>query len=446
MKRPIVAIIGRPNVGKSTLFNRILGSRVAIVEDIPGVTRDRNYAEATYSGHPFILVDTGGLDPTAAFSDGILSQVKAQTEHAIKEADILIMLFDGREGVTPLDQEITSLLRRLKKPIFYAINKIDTPKSEPLTAEFYRLGIKTLFPVSAEHSKGVDELLEAIEPLLPPRSEAEESKEAAAAVPRVAVVGRPNVGKSTLINALLGENRLVTDATPGTTRDAIDSLVRHNDKSYHFIDTAGIRRRGKIERGVERYSLSRAQTAIERCDVAVVVLDATEGIVEQDTKIIGEALKARKGCLILVNKWDLRQHDAKAVERIRVELKRRLSFIPYAPILFISALKATPVKEIFEKIDAIVTAYSRRISTGALNRAFEQAVTAKPPSQRSGKVVKLNYITQAETRPPTFVIFSNRPEQVKEPYLRYLENFLRQTFDFTGTPLAIRLRKKRTSA
>ena len=444
MKRPIIAIIGRPNVGKSTLFNRILGSRVAIVEDIPGVTRDRNYAEANYSGRSFILVDTGGLDPTAKSGGSILSQVKAQTEHAIREADILIMLFDGREGVTPLDQEIASLLRRLKKPIFYAINKIDTPKSEPLTAEFYRLGIKTLYPVSAEHSKGVDELMEAIQPLLPPSSEPEEKESAAAATPRVAVVGRPNVGKSTLINALLGEDRLVTDATPGTTRDTIDSLVRHNDKTYHFIDTAGIRRRGKIERGVERYSLSRALTAIERCDLAVVVLDATEGIVEQDTKIIGSILKARKGCLILINKWDLRRNDPKAREKTESELRRRLSFIPYAPVLYISALKGTPVKEIFDRIDAIMTAYSNRVSTGALNRAFEKAVASHPPPQRQGRPVKLNYITQAEVRPPTFVIFSNRPEQVKEPYLRYLENFLRQTFDFTGTPLAIRLRKKRS--
>ncbi|MEK6683576.1 MAG: ribosome biogenesis GTPase Der [Nitrospirota bacterium] len=442
MKRQIVAIIGRPNVGKSTLFNRILGRRVAIVEDIPGVTRDRNYSDSNYSGRPFTLVDTGGLDPTAAAGESILSQVKSQTEHAIAEADILIMLFDGREGVTSLDQAIVSLLRRLKKPIFYAVNKIDTPKSEPLTAEFYRLGIKTLYPVSAEHSKGVDELMEAIEPLLPPRSEAVEPEEAAAVAPRVAMVGRPNVGKSTLINVLMGEDRLVTDATPGTTRDSIDSRVRHDDKTYHFIDTAGIRRRGKIERGVERYSLSRALTAIERCDLAVVVLDAMEGIVEQDTKIIGQALKARKGCLILVNKWDLRRDDPKAREKVASELRRRLSFLPYAPILFMSATQGPPVKEIFEKIDAIMTAYSRRISTGALNRAFEQAVTANPPPQRSGRPVKLNYITQAETRPPTFVIFSNRPEQVKEPYLRYLENFLRETFDFTGTPLAIRLRKK----
>ena len=451
MKKPVIAIIGRPNVGKSTFFNRILGRRVAIVEDIPGVTRDRNYAEATYGGRSFILVDTGGLDPTAKSrlsgrqaGESILSQVKAQTEQAIAEADILIALFNGREGVTPLDEEIVSLLRRLKKPIFYAVNKIDTSKSEPLTAEFYKLGVKTLYPVSAEHSLGVDEMMEAILPLLPPDSEVEAPATEGESIPRIAVLGRPNVGKSTLINALLGENRLVTDSTPGTTRDSIDSRVRYEGKSYLFIDTAGIRRRGKIERGVERYSLARALTTIERCELAVVVLDATEGIVEQDTKIIGRLLKARKGCLILVNKWDLKWHDPKAKEKIASELRRRLAFIQYAPILFISALKGTPVKEIFEKIDTIVTAYAHRISTGALNRAFEQAVSANPPPQRQGRPVKLNYITQAEVRPPTFVIFSNRPEQIKEPYLRYLENFLRESFDFTGTPLTLRIRKKRS--
>jgi GTP-binding protein len=444
MKKPVIAIIGRPNVGKSTLFNRIMGRRVAIVEDIPGVTRDRNYAEATYGGRSFTLVDTGGLDPTSKSRDSILVQVKSQTEWAMADADILIVVFNGREGVTSLDEEIAALLRKIRKPIFYAVNKVDTPKSESLTAEFYKLGPKTLFPISAEHSLGVDELMEAVLPYLPETPEAGEAEGADAAVPRVAVLGRPNVGKSTLINALLGENRLVTDSTPGTTRDAIDSLVRHEGKTYCFIDTAGIRRLGRIERGVERHSLSRALTAIERCDLAVIILDSTEGIVEQDTKIIGRVVRARKGCLILVNKWDLRRNDPGAVEKIRRELKRRLSFIAYAPILFISALKETPVKEIFDQINRIMTAYSNRVSTGALNRAFEQAVSANPPPQRQGRPVKLNYITQAEVRPPTFVIFSNRPEMIKEPYLRYLENFLRSSFDFGGAPLVIRLRRKRS--
>ena len=445
MNRTIIAIIGRPNVGKSTLFNRILGRRVAVVENTPGVTRDRNYAVANYRTKEFTLVDTGGLDPTGKPRESLLSQVKVQTKHAIKEADILITLFDGRGGVMPLDQEIVSLLRRQKKPIFYVVNKIDTPKTEALVADFYRLGVKKLYPVSAEHSLGVDDLMEAILPLVPQSGAlGEEPSETQAPVPRVAVVGRPNVGKSTLINTLLGEERLVTDKTPGTTRDAIDSLVRFGGKPYTFIDTAGIRRRGKVDRGVERYSLSRALEAIRRCDLSVVLLDASEGIVEQDTKIIGSVLKARKGCLILVNKWDLKKGDAKGQEKVFSELKRRLTFIPYATILCISALKGAPVKEIFQKIDEVVAAYSHRISTGALNRAFEQALVAQPPPQRSGKAVKLFYITQAETRPPTFVIFSNRPEQIKQPYLRYLENFLRSSFDFAGTPLSIRLRKRKS--
>ncbi len=444
MERPIIAIIGRPNVGKSTLFNRLLGRRVAIVENLPGVTRDRNYARADYQGRTFTLVDTGGLDPSADRAGNLLTQVKIQTQRAIEEADLLILLFDGREGITLLDQEIVALLRRIGKPVFFAVNKIDTPKSEPLAAEFYRLGMERLYPISSDHSLGVDDLMEAILPHLPAgRAPNEETAESAPA-PRIAVVGRPNVGKSTLINTLMGEERLVTDPSPGTTRDSIDSVLEHDGRRYHFIDTAGMRRRGKIERGVERYSLSRAMMAIERCDLAVIVLDAGEGIVEQDTKIIGAALKFRKGCMIVVNKWDLIREDARGRERVMNELKRRLDFIPHAPVLFISALKGMPVKEIFERIDAVAAAYAHRVPTGALNRAFEKAVQSHPPPQAAGRPVKLNYITQAEIRPPTFVIFSNRPEKIKAPYLRFLENFLRSEFDFTGTPLSFRLRKKRS--
>ncbi|HEY4484958.1 MAG TPA: ribosome biogenesis GTPase Der, partial [Nitrospiria bacterium] len=363
MKKPIIAIIGRPNVGKSTLFNRLIGWRMAIVEDLPGVTRDRNYAEGSFGGRSFTLEDTGGLVPGVGPEDTVVSQIKAQTQRAIEEADVLIALYDGRQGITPLDQEIMAMLRQLKKPVFHAVNKIDTPKSEPLAAEFYRLGVKTIFPISSDHGLGIAELMEAV---LPPLSEAPEEASGTDveddAVPRVAVVGRPNVGKSTLVNALLGEERLLTDATPGTTRDAIDSRVEHDGRIYHFIDTAGIRRRGKIVRGVERYSIVRAQEAVARCNIAVIVLDAEEGIVEQDTKVIGDVVRARKGCIILMNKWDLRKGDTKGQARIETELKRRLTFIPFAPVLFISALQGPPVGEIFERIDRVMAAYSFRVS------------------------------------------------------------------------------------
>ncbi len=444
MKRPIVAIIGRPNVGKSRLFNCLIGRRVAIVENIPGVTRDRNYAECVYQGRTLTLVDTGGLDPTVKPRGTILSQVRAQTQQAIEEADILMVLFDGREGVMPLDEEIVSLLRRVQKPIAYAVNKIDVPKAEPLLSDFYRLGVKPLMPVSAEQGIGVDELMEAILSTLPSlEGESAFSPMEQAQVPKIAVVGRPNVGKSTFINRLLGEERLVTDAMPGTTRDAIDSLVKYKGRPYLFIDTAGIRRRGKIERGIERYSISRALSAIDRCDIAIVLMEAVEGIVEQDTKIVGRVLAAKKGCILIVNKWDLRQSDRKARQDILSEFKRRFSFINFAPIVFISALKGFQPKRIFKILEEITAAYTLRVPTGELNRAFEKALTTNPPPSYKGKLTRLYYITQAGIRPPTFVIFSNRPEQVKVPYRRYLENFLREQFGFVGIPLALVFRQRR---
>ena len=300
---PLVAIIGRPNVGKSTLFNKILGEKIAIVDDAPGVTRDRNYADAAYRNRKFRLVDTGGLDLSA--SDSMLSLIRRQSELAIAEADILIVLLDGRSGLTPPDHEVVRLLRGVTKPLFYAINKIDTPKSEPLLADFYRLGTDQLYPVSAEHGLGVAELLDAIHPLLPSADEPDDLQQ----LPRVAVVGRPNVGKSTLVNALLGEERVVVSDIPGTTRDPIDSLVAHHDQCYVFTDTAGIRRRGKIDRGVEGYSVLRSLRAIGRSDIAVLILDGLEGVTEQDTKIAGAILKQGRACILLINKWDLRAGD-----------------------------------------------------------------------------------------------------------------------------------------
>jgi GTP-binding protein len=440
MKRPVIAIVGRPNVGKSTLFNRLLGRRQAIVQDIPGVTRDRHYAETEHRGRRFTLIDTGGLDPDAPA--GVATQVRQQAERAIAEADAVILLFDGRDGLTALDHAVAAPLRRLTKPVLVAVNKIDSPRSDVLTAEFYELGMAPIYPIAAEQGYGVDELMEAALAALPETGPAAEAAGTGRSPPRVAVVGRPNVGKSTLINRLLGEERLVTDATPGTTRDAIDTPVEFDGKPYVFVDTAGIRRRGRIERGVERFSLARALEAIRRADVAVVVLDGAEGLVEQDTKIIGQVLKENKGCILLINKWDLAAADPQARAKRLAEAQRRLSFITHAPMRFISARTGSHVKDLFGLIDEVFAAYARRVPTGELNRAFEEAVEARHPPQTGGRHVKLYYITQTATRPPTFVIFANRPADVKTPYLRYIENFFRERFGFIGTPLKFVLRAR----
>jgi GTPase len=439
--KPVVTILGRPNVGKSTLFNRLTGKRIAIVENIPGVTRDRNYVECSYQGRSFILVDTGGLDPTA--SRGISAQIKIRTKDAIEEADILIVMFDGRDGVMSLDEEIVSLLRKARKTTMYVVNKIDTRKAEPLLSDFYRLGVKPLMPISAEHGIGVDELMEAILPVLPSIEDKAASKpEKTDGVPRIAVVGRPNVGKSTFVNCLIGEDRLITDAVPGTTRDAIDSFVEYQGRTFQFIDTAGIRRRGRIQRGVERYSISRALSAIERSDIAMVLMDASEGVVEQDTKIVGQVLTTKKGCILIANKWDLCRKDPDVQQKILSDLHRKFTFIRHAPVIFNSAIKGFQKKVIFRSIEEVIAGYTLRISTGELNRAFEKALETNPPPLHRGKVTKLYYITQIHSSPPTFVIFANNPKGVKESYRRYLDNFLRGQFGFVGTPLDILFRQR----
>ncbi|MBI5410380.1 MAG: ribosome biogenesis GTPase Der, partial [Nitrospirae bacterium] len=366
MSPPLIAIIGRPNVGKSTIFNRVLGGKTAIVDDVPGVTRDRNYADGSFRGRPFRLVDTGGLDPAA--SEGMLSLIKRQSQIAIAEADILILVMDGRAGLTPADEEINSLLRGAKKPVFVAINKIDTPKTEALLADFYRLGHEHLYPVSAEHGIGVDDLLEALFPLLP-ESDAEAVR---ADLPHVAIVGRPNVGKSTLVNTLLGQDRVVVSDIPGTTRDPIDTLVTYRDRQYVFTDTAGIRRRGKVERGIEGYSVARSLRAMGRSDVAVLLLDAVEGITEQDTKIVGLVLKQGRACILLVNKWDLRDCDAEARAEYERELQRRFPVLPWAPVLFASALKPDSVSSLYPLINRVMNAFTVRVSTGPLNKFLQE--------------------------------------------------------------------------
>jgi len=437
--RPLIAIIGRPNVGKSTLFNRILGAKTAIVDDVPGVTRDRNYADGSYRGRPFRLVDTGGLEPSA--TAGMLALIKRQSQLAIAEADVLILLMDGRAGLTPADEEIVGLLRGTKKPVFVAVNKIDTPKTESLLADFYRLGFDRLHPVSAEHGLGVDDLLEAIVPFLPEAGEGAVDSD----VPRIAVVGRPNVGKSTLVNTLLGQERMVVSDAPGTTRDAIDTLVTYQGRRYLFTDTAGIRRRGRVERGIEGYSVARAMRAMGRSDIAVLILDGVEGITEQDTKIIGLVLKQGRACVLLVNKWDLRAGEAGARDRYTRELRRRLPFIPWAPVHFGSALKPDSVAQVFPLLDRVAASFTARIPTGKLNKFLQELLAAHPLPVRKGRPGKATlsaYITQVSTGPPAFALFVGHPENVTANYLKLLENRLRDHFEFPGVPLHLMVRKK----
>ena len=436
---PLVAIIGRPNVGKSTLFNKILGVKTAIVDDVAGVTRDRNYADASYRTRKFRLVDTGGLEPSA--SDGMLGLIRRQSELAIAEADILLFVMDGRSGLMPADHEVVRLLRGTTKPVFFVVNKIDTPKAEPLVADFYRLGKDDLYPVSAEHGIGVSDLLDALYPLLPAADEAAELSQ----LPRIAIVGRPNVGKSTLVNAVLGEERVVVSDIPGTTRDPIDSLVTHEGRRYIFTDTAGIRRRGRIDAGIEGYSVMRSLRAIGRSDVAVLLLDGEEGVTEQDTKIAGAILKQGRACLLFVNKWDLRTGDAAAREAYELELHRRFPFLTWAPVLYGSALQPESLRQLFPTIKQVYGMFTKRISTGTLNTWLQTILTTHPLPVRKGKptkVTKSAFMTQVATKPPVFALFVGHPQDITPAYMRYLENQLRDSYSFSGTPMRLLARKK----
>jgi len=433
---PTVAIIGRPNVGKSTFFNRVLGTRSAIVDDMPGVTRDRITAICTYQGRRFQLVDTGGLDLNSSDTMGKL--IRGQSQTAMSEADIVIVIMDGRAGLNPLDVDIAALLRNVNKPTFYAINKIDTPKSETLLADFYGLGTDHLFPISAEHGTGVDELLEALLPLLPIEQEEMEQ----AVCPRVAVVGRPNVGKSTLVNTLFGEERVMVSDLPGTTRDPVDTQIEYQGKLFVLTDTAGIRRRGRIDRGVEGYSLARTLKALGRSDIAVLILDGIEGATEQDTKIAGLILKQGRGCMLFVNKWDLRKDDPTAQAQYSLELHRRFPFLTFVPTIFGSALQGTVIDKLFPKIEKVMTAFSHRVPTGKLNQFLQQALEDNPLPLKRRNPLKSVFMTQVATKPPTFALFVGRSVDVPAPYLRYLENRLRETFGFEGTPLRMLVRKK----
>ncbi|MBI3804266.1 MAG: ribosome biogenesis GTPase Der [Nitrospirae bacterium] len=436
LKGPIVAIVGRPNVGKSTLFNKLVGKRKAIVQNLPGITRDRNEALCHYRDRQFTLIDTGGLIPES--KEEMASEVRRQSEIAIEQADLLLFLMDAREGVTPLDQSVHDLLRRSGKPVYYVINKTEGHGLDRLT-EFYELGIAPLHPVSAEHNEGLSDLLDAVYPHMTPAEEEEEVVD----LPKVVVLGRPNVGKSTLINTLLREERLVTSDVPGTTRDTIDSWVVHRDKRYLFIDTAGIRKRGKIEHGVEQYSIARTKEALERADIALLLIDGVEGITEQDSKIAGLIIEKGKGSAVLINKWDLAKKGEAAEARIVNQIDLRFRFINDLQYAYISAQKGEGLGHIFRLIDKAYEGYTKRISTGDLNRFFEKITESHPPPIYKGRRLRLYYITQAGVRPPTFVLFANAPTGVPDHYLRYIENQLREAFGFTGTPIRIRLRQRK---
>ena len=437
MPRPLVAIVGRPNVGKSMLFNRLCGQRLSIVEDPPGVTRDRLYAECEWNGRTFDIVDTGGIEPAA--DNEILLFMREQAEIAIAAADVVVFLTDIRTGVTAADEEVASMLLRSGKPVVLCVNKMDsTGTPDPGIYEFYSLGLGDPIALSAAHGHGTDELLDACLAHFP--SEAEEEGEDD--VIRVAVIGKPNVGKSSLVNLVLGEQRVIVADMPGTTRDAVDTRFENEYGKYVFIDTAGIRRKSRVDDRIEKFSVMRAQLAIERSDVCLIMIDAREGVTEQDTKIAGMAHEAGKASVIVVNKWDLVDKDTHTMDVMRREIYRDLSFMTYAPTVFISALTGQRTKRIFELVNYVNDQSSMRITTGLLNDVLADAQARVQPPSDKGRRLKIYYMTQTGTRPPHFVIFCNSRELFHFSYQRYIENQIRSTFGLEGTPIRITIRQK----
>lgn len=438
MSKPVVAIVGRPNVGKSTLFNVLAGERISIVQDTPGVTRDRIYAEVSWLDYNFTLIDTGGIEPDSG--DIILSQMREQAQIAIDTADVIIFITDVRQGLVDADQKVADMLRRSKKPIILAVNKVDDfKKYMPDVYEFYNLGIGDPVPVSAASRLGIGDLLDEVAKHFTQEmlEEAEDDR------PRIAIVGKPNVGKSSLINRLTGENRVIVSDIAGTTRDAIDTDIKYNGREYVFIDTAGLRRKNKIKEELERYSIIRAVTAVERADVVIIVIDATEGVTEQDAKIAGIAHERGKGIIIAVNKWDAIEKDDKTIYKHTEKIRQILSFMPYAEILFISAKTGQRTGRIFETIDVVLENNSMRVATGVLNEIMAEAVAMQQPPTDKGKRLKLYYITQAAVKPPTFVIFVNDKNLMHFSYTRYLENKIREAFGFKGTSLKFIIRERK---
>ena len=437
MSKPIVAIIGKPNVGKSTFFNYLAGSRISIVQDTPGVTRDRIYAETNWRGRDFTLIDTGGIEPES--DDIILSQMREQANLAINMADVIIFLTDIRQGVTSADKEIALMLKKSGKPIVLVCNKADNfEKDKEEIYEFYNLGIGEPYPISAANALGIGDVLDKIYESFPEKAENEEEQDAI----KVAVIGKPNVGKSSLINKILGENRLIVSNIAGTTRDAIDTPIKNEKGKYILIDTAGVRRKSKVKESIEKFSIMRTLLAIERADVCLMILDALEGVTEQDAKIAGEAHEAGKGVIIVVNKWDEYEKETGTLEKYKKDIYSKLSYLSYAPIIFISAKTGQRVHKLFDLINHVNEQNSMRISTSVLNQVINEAIAIVQPPTDKGKRLKIFYGTQVSTKPPTFVIFVNNKELFHFSYERYIVNQIRKEFGLEGTPVRIIVREK----
>lgn len=437
MGKPVVAIVGRPNVGKSTFFNYLSGSRISIIEDTPGVTRDRIYAEGEWRGTKFTVIDTGGIEPFTG--DYIKQQMIRQAEIAMETADVIVFMVDMKTGITAADYDVAVMLRKSDKPVVVAVNKVDNVGDIPPDAyEFYNLGMGEIYTISSIHGLGMGELLDAIYEHFP--AEAEESEEED--VIRVAVIGKPNAGKSSLINRILGEERVIVSDIPGTTRDAIDTPVERNGKKYILIDTAGIRRKSKIEENIERYSVIRSWTAVDRADVCIILIDAQDGVTEQDTKIAGYAHEQGKAGIIAVNKWDTVEKETGTLEKTRETISKQLEFMSYAPIVFISAKTGQRVERLFELVDYVFDQASFRVQTGMLNDVLNEAVAMVQPPSDKGKRLKIYYMTQAGIRPPKFILFVNNMELMHYSYERYIQNTLRSNFGFEGTPIQFILRER----
>jgi GTP-binding protein len=433
--KPIVAIVGRPNVGKSTFFNRVTGTRKALVDDFPGVTRDRHYADATWNEVDFTLVDTGGFPGDD--EDDFARKIRSQILRAMEDADVIILLLDGKSGISPFDEDIVKILRPLSKPVFYAANKIDSVEQEERLYEFYTLGMEKIYPVSAEHRYGISEFLDDLTDILP-KTEPENTTD----VIRLAVVGKPNVGKSSLINKILGQNRLLVSEIPGTTRDAVDSVCNMNGKSYLLIDTAGIRRKARVSEKLEKFSIIKALRSLDRCDVALIVIDAHHGITEQDINIAGYAYDRGCGCILLLNKWDLVEKDSKTAKTYHDRLRMEAKFLTFSPIMSISALTGLRVLKIFDLVEEVYRQYTSRIGTGPLNKIMEQAIARNEPSLFRGRRLKYYYTVQVSVAPPTFVCFVNYPDAVHFSYRRYLLNQIRKNAGLDKTPIRIVFRKR----